>query len=47
MAFLGIDRVEFIRAEGASKSDEVKQQEISRAIASIPQVINALLKSEE
>jgi len=25
MAFLGIERVEFIRAEGASKSEDVKQ----------------------
>lgn len=47
MAFVGIERVEFIRAEGASKSEEVKQQGIARAIASIPQVINALLNHEE
>ncbi|WP_446028718.1 flavodoxin-like domain protein [Lelliottia amnigena] len=36
MAFLGIERVEFIRAEGASKSEDVKQREIYLAMASLP-----------
>ncbi|MBM7355780.1 FMN-dependent NADH-azoreductase [Lelliottia amnigena] len=47
MAFLGIERVEFIRAEGASKSEEMKQQEIARAMTSIPQVVNTILNHEE
>lgn len=43
LSFLGINHVEFIRVEGASKSEDVKQQEISRAIASISQVVDDLV----
>lgn len=47
LGFLGISRVEFIRAEGASKGEEVKLREISHALSSIPQVINAVSAAKE
>lgn len=47
LAFLGINQVAFIRAEGASKGEDIKQQEISRAVASIPQVIDNILNNGE
>lgn len=47
LAFLGVTHVEYVRAEGASKGEEVKQREISRALASISQVINAISVSKE
>ncbi|MEE9682245.1 flavodoxin-like domain protein [Lelliottia amnigena] len=47
MAFLGIERVEFIRAEGASKREDVKQREIYLAMASLPHGINNILNHGE
>lgn len=47
LAFLGITYVECVRAEGASKGEEVKLREISRALSSIPQVINSAFISKE
>lgn len=38
--FLGITNVAFMRAEGISKGDAVKEREIQRAIASVADVIN-------
>ncbi|MDH2912681.1 FMN-dependent NADH-azoreductase [Kosakonia sp. HypNH10] len=38
--FLGITNVAFVRAEGISKGDAVKEREIQRAIASVADVIN-------
>lgn len=38
--FLGITNVVFVRAEGISKGDAVKEREIQRAIASVADVIN-------
>lgn len=40
--FLGIHDVYFIRAEGASKGDEIKNREIENARSSIQAVINTL-----
>ncbi|WP_226093592.1 NAD(P)H-dependent oxidoreductase [Dickeya oryzae] len=40
--FLGIHDVYFIRAEGASKGDEIKNREIENARSSIQSVINTL-----
>lgn len=44
-AFLGITHVEFIRAEGISKGEEVKQREIASALASIPHILNDIYPS--
>ncbi len=41
-AFLGITQVEFIRVEGASKGENIKQQEILRALNAIPQLIDSI-----
>ena len=38
--FLGITNVAFVRAEGISKGEAVKEREIQRAIASVADVIN-------
>lgn len=38
--FLGITNVAFVRAEGISKGEAVKEREIQRAIASVTDVIN-------
>lgn len=42
--FLGIDRVEFVRAEGATRSEEVRAKGVAQAFDSIPAVIAAALK---
>lgn len=42
LGFLGISRVEFVRAEGASKGEEVKLREVSRAFSLIPQAIDTV-----
>jgi FMN-dependent NADH-azoreductase len=47
LGFLGISCVEFVRAEGASKGEEVKFREISRALSLIPQAINAVSAAKE
>ncbi|WP_316504126.1 FMN-dependent NADH-azoreductase [Klebsiella michiganensis] len=47
LGFLGISCVEFVRAEGASKGEEVKLKEISRALSLIPQAINAVSATKE
>lgn len=47
LGFLGIANVEFVRAEGASKGEEVKLGEISRALSSIPQAIKAVSAAKE
>jgi len=41
-AFLGIAQVEFIRAEGISKGEDVKQHEIAAAFTTIPLILNSL-----
>lgn len=45
--FLGVTTIGCVRAEGASKSEEVKREEISRARFSIPAVIKAVTHCEE
>ncbi len=47
--FLGFwaSRVEFVRAEGVSKGEDVKLREISRALSLIPQAINAIFAAKE
>lgn len=47
LAFLGISNVVIIRAEGASKGEDVKNKEILRAAASIPESINSILNTGE
>lgn len=47
LGFLGISCVEFVRAEGASKGEEVKLREISRALSFIPQAITAISVAKE
>ena len=47
LGFLGISCVEFVRAEGTSKGDEVKLIEISRSLSLIPQAINAVYAVKE
>lgn len=47
LGFLGISCVEFVRAEGASKGEEVKLREISRALSLIPRAINAVSAAKE
>ena len=47
LAFLGISRVEFVRAEGVSKSEETKNREIAKALSSITQVINNISSIKE
>lgn len=47
LAFLGIADVECVRAEGASKGEEVKNREMSRALSLIPQTIVALSATKE
>lgn len=47
MGFLGISCVEFIRVEGASKGEEVKLREFSRALSLIPQAINAVSAAKD
>lgn len=47
LGFLGISHVEFVRAEGASKGEEVKLREVSRALSLIPQAINAVSAFKE
>lgn len=42
-AFLGITRMGFIRAEGVSKGEDIKQREITRALNTIPQLINNII----
>jgi len=44
---LGISCVEFVRAEGVSKGEDVKHREISRALSLIPQVITAISAARE
>lgn len=44
---LGISCVEFVRAEGVSKGEDVKLREISRALSLIPQAINAIFAAKE
>ena len=44
-AFLGISHVEFIRAEGTSKGDEIKQHEIADALVSIPHFLSNIYPS--
>lgn len=41
-AFLGITQVKFIRVEGASKGENIKQQEILQALNAIPQLIGTI-----
>ncbi|AUV01235.1 NAD(P)H-dependent oxidoreductase [Phytobacter ursingii] len=41
-AFLGITQVKCIRVEGASKGENIKQQEIVRALDTIPQLIDSI-----
>ncbi len=41
-AFLGIYDVSFIRAEGMSKAQDIKQQGIAHALATIPDVVKTL-----
>jgi len=45
--FLGVTNIGCVRVEGASKAEEVKRGEISRALASIPEVIKAVTTFEE
>lgn len=40
--FLGIEKIHFIRAEGASKSDDIRQHEIERALNAISDVVAAV-----
>ncbi|UZE27476.1 FMN-dependent NADH-azoreductase [Pseudomonas asplenii] len=40
--FLGIGDVQFVRAEGASKGDQVRQQGIEQARAAIAEVVNGV-----
>jgi FMN-dependent NADH-azoreductase len=47
MGFLGISCVEFVRAEGVSKGEDVKHREISRALSLIPQAITAISATRE
>lgn len=47
MAFLSITCVEFVRAEGPAKGEEIKLREISRAISSIVQIINIVSTTKE
>lgn len=47
LGFLGISNVVFVRAEGASKGDEVKLRELSRAFSLIPQAINTVSAAKE
>lgn len=47
LGFLGISCVEFVRAEGVSKGEDVKLREISRALSLIPQAINAIFAAKE
>ncbi|MCT7321977.1 FMN-dependent NADH-azoreductase [Klebsiella quasipneumoniae] len=47
LGFLGISCVEFVRAEGVSKGEDVKLREISRALSLIPQAINAISAAKE
>lgn len=42
-SFLGITRVEFIRVEGVSKGEDIKQRELSRALNSIPSLIESVI----
>lgn len=42
LRFLGITHIEFVRAEGASKGEAVKQQEINRALDTLSDVINSI-----
>lgn len=41
--FLGIEQVEFVRAEGTTRSAEIREKGVAQALASIPVVIAALL----
>ena len=43
----GISNVVFVRAEGASKGEEVKLRELSRAFSLIPQAINSVSAAKE
>lgn len=43
LAFLGINEVVIIRAEGVSKGEDAKKHAISRAVASIPQIIDSII----
>lgn len=45
--FLGVTNIGCVRVEGASKAQDVKRGEISRALASIPEVIKAVTTFEE
>ncbi|HFK6079153.1 TPA: FMN-dependent NADH-azoreductase [Enterobacter cloacae] len=47
LGFLGISNVVFVRAEGASKGEEVKLRELSRAFSLIPQAINTVSAAKE
>ena len=42
--FLGIDRVEFVRAEGATRGEEIRTRGVAQAFDAIPSVIAAALK---
>lgn len=42
--FLGIDRVEFVRAEGATRGEEIRTKGVAQAFDAIPSVIAAALK---
>lgn len=47
LGFLGISNVVFVRAEGASKGEDVKLRELSRAFSLIPQAINNVSAAKE
>lgn len=47
LGFLGISCVEFVRAEGASKGEEVKLREISRALSFIPRTLNSVSAAKD
>lgn len=40
--FLGIDRIHFIRVEGASKSADIRQHEIERALNAVSDIVAAV-----
>ncbi|MGY5956415.1 NAD(P)H-dependent oxidoreductase [Kosakonia sp. BK9b] len=47
LGFLGITDIAVIRAEGASKTDEIKQRGIAQALETLPSVIDDLLRAEK
>lgn len=47
LGFLGITQVAFVRAEGISKGQEIKEREIERALSAISQAITAVSNQED